>query len=131
MKFALSIWNGRIAPVFDVSQRLVIYEAERDTITAAREITLSNHEQKNKAEQLANLRIETLICGALSRCLADCLLHYNIKTIPFIAGGMEEVAAAFLKGALPSAPYCMPGCCGRGRRHRGGTSRLRRNLWRL
>ena len=59
-----------------------------------------------------------LVCGAISRPLAEKALAAGIKVIPFVAGDVEEVIEARLQGELPSSALAMPGCLGRRERFR-------------
>lgn len=120
MKLALAVWNGRVSPVFDAAGHLLVLEAEGDRIVRRREEDLAADEPHHKAARLAELGVETLICGAVSRPLAEMIAARGVRLIPFVAGGTDEVVAAFLAGALPAPDLTMPGCCGRRMRFRGG-----------
>jgi predicted Fe-Mo cluster-binding NifX family protein len=112
---AITAWDGRIAPVFDVTrQATVLTLADGRETAARRELTLAA-DPVAKVVQLAEAGIETLLCGAISQPIADLLAARNIKVIPFLAGNDDDVLAAFLKGKLPTAAFAMPGCCGRRR----------------
>lgn len=119
MKIALSILNNRIAPVFDVSRSFAILTIEHGHVVDRREINPGPHEWGNRAGQLAGMKVEVLICGALSRELADSLALHHIQVFSFIAGRQEEVVSAYLQGILPHPALSMPGCCGQRRRYRG------------
>jgi len=133
-KVALTVWNGRISPVFDVSQEILVLDIEGDAVTARRNETVTETEPFSRVKKLTDLTIETLICGAISRSLAWALSAHVIQVIPFVAGDIEEVIEAFLADKLPNQKMAMPGCRGvhgpfRGRRrgsHRGphGGSRI-------
>ena len=114
MRAALAIWNGRISPVFDVSRQILVLDIENGTIVAKNEEMLDD-DPVRKAGTLARLKVETLLCGAISRPLSDILASYGIRIIPFIAGDSDEVILAYLAGDLPNPLMSMPGCCGRRR----------------
>ena len=121
MKLALAVWNGRISPVFDAAGHLLVLEVEKGQVVSRQEHGMGTDEPFQKTARLAELGVETLVCGAVSRPLAEMIAARGIRLIPFVAGGTEEVLAAFLAGALPSPDMAMPGCCGRRMRHgRGG-----------
>lgn len=114
MKIALAVWEGRISPVFDVSRQVLILTIENESVAGSREEVIANEEPVYKASRLAEMNVQTLICGAVSRPLANMLAAYGIRTIPFTAGKVEDVIAAYLAGSLPNPEMSMPGCC---RRH--------------
>ncbi|MEW5803302.1 MAG: NifB/NifX family molybdenum-iron cluster-binding protein [bacterium] len=112
MRAALAIWNERISPVFDVSRQILVLDIENGKILARREETLDD-DPVRKAGSLARLKVETLLCGAISKPLAGILAAYGIRTISFISGNCDEVILAFLAGDLPNPQMAMPGCHGR------------------
>lgn len=120
MKAAFAVWSGRISPVFDVSQRLLVVDVQNGRIVARQEEPLLDEHPVGKVRRLVQLGIETLVCGAVSAHLADLARLQGIRMIPFTAGEVEEVLRAYLSGTLPRRELTMPGCCNRRRRFRGG-----------
>lgn len=120
MKVALSVWKGRISPVFDVSRRILVLDIRRGVVTGRKEETLVEDDPVRKAGQLSEWGVRKLICGAISRPLAGLIAAHGIRMVPFVAGNAEEVIEAFLAGELPNRRMVMPGCCGRQSRFRGG-----------
>jgi predicted Fe-Mo cluster-binding NifX family protein len=127
MKVALTVWNGRISPVFDVSRQMTLLDIKEGLVKARRDVPLQPGEATWRVEQLASLKVETLICGAISRPLSAMLAARGIRVIPFVAGGAEDVVRAYLGGFLPGPAWSMPGCGGRRRRFRGGRWQGRAN----
>lgn len=126
MKVALTIWNGRISPVFDVSREaIVVHIAGGRAVSSTREL-LAADDHFVRVEQLAEIGVETLICGAVSEPLSRALSARGIRVIGFVAGDVETVLAAFLAGDLPSPELSMPGCCGHPRRRRRRMNHRRR-----
>jgi len=119
MKVALATWNGRISPVFDVARQVLLLDVQNNRVVARHEETLPGIEPQAQAGRLAMLAPHTLICGAISQPMADLLAAKNIRVIPFTAGTVAEVVAAWLARTLPNPSLAMPGCCGRRGRFRG------------
>lgn len=111
MKVALSVWNGRISPVFDVSRNILILKIDHGAVTERREETFEENDPVRKAGKLLEWNVRKLLCGAISRPLAGLFAAYGIRTIPFLAGDAEEVIGAYLSGKLPNRRLAMPGCC--------------------
>jgi len=118
MKVALSVFNGRISPVFDVSRQLLVLDLGDGGVMAREEASFEHDDPMHRTSRLAGLKVDTLICGAISRQLASSINACGIRMIPFIAGDIEEVIDAFLSNGLPAPELAMPGCRGQGRRHR-------------
>ncbi len=115
MKMAVSIWNGRIAPVFDVSRHLVVVEIVRGVIQQRYEDSL-DEDLSRKIEKIAADNIRLLVCGAISQSVAEMLAIRDIRIIPFVSGDVDEVIHACLENQLDHPRFVMPGCCRRGRR---------------
>ncbi|MFW6369129.1 MAG: NifB/NifX family molybdenum-iron cluster-binding protein [Myxococcota bacterium] len=122
-KVALTIWNGRMSPVFDVSREALILTLERGTLVERQRANIETPCAEHKVDRLEELGVGTLICGAISAPLHQHLRARGVKVIAFVAGEIEEVVSCFLDGGLPSPQLSMPGCCGRQRRFRGGRGR--------
>jgi len=120
MRVAIPFWNDRVSPVFDASRRLVVVDVEDGLERARHQETLQEEFPTRRARQLAQLGVNVLICGAISRPLATLLAASGITVIPWTAGPVDEVLAAYLAGRLPDPRWMMPGCGGRQQRHRGG-----------
>lgn len=124
MKIALSYWNGRIAPVFDVSARcLIIDRAEAgrlmDPEPHGSMLSFSDNSPEAKTAILKGAGVGLLLCGALSSEYQASLLDAEIEVIPFVSGPVDRVCAAWAKGALENESFSMPGCsCPRRRRCR-------------
>jgi predicted Fe-Mo cluster-binding NifX family protein len=121
MKAAFSVWDNRIAPVFDVARQLHLVEAKSGRIVSETEEAFADDFPLRKAMLLAELGIDILICGAISRSLAETIATYGIRVIPFVAGELGDVKCAWLSGGEDIRRFAMPGCCGR--RKRGSRSR--------
>lgn len=120
MKAAFSVWNDRIAPVFDVAGHLRLVEIEDGKVVRETDAILPEQLPSRRALRLAELGVDTLVCGAISRPLHDLVAGYGIAVVPFVAGDLREVLQAWLAGALHGEAFAMPGCFGRGRLRRGG-----------
>jgi predicted Fe-Mo cluster-binding NifX family protein len=119
MRIAIPSWNDRVSPVFDAARRLVVVDIENGLERARHQESLQEELPTRRARQLAQLGVNVLICGAISRLLAALLAASGITLIPWTAGPVDEVLTAYLAGRLPDPRWTMPGCGGR-RRHRGG-----------
>lgn len=119
MKMAITTWNNRIAPVFDVAGNVYIVDASDNTSGGAS--TSLPQAPFAKIDSLLRAGVEVLVCGAISRPLLRSAQGAGLKVVPFVSGSVEEVLAAWSAGTLEAAARTMPGCgCNqRGRRKRG------------
>lgn len=116
LKAAIPVWNGRIAPVFDVARRVCLVEAQSGQMVTENEILLPDGEPRAKLLRLMELGTEVLICGAISRPIQTMATAYGIQLIPFVAGELDVIKNAWLSGTPLPERFAMPGCCGCGQR---------------
>lgn len=118
MKLAVSIWNGRVAPVFDVSERCMIIDADNGE-APGQCLGFPGWSAGEKASFLEQRGVGTLVCGAISTEYADALGEHGIESLSFIAGPVDGVVEAWKSGTLERSDFSMPGCgCPRRRRCR-------------
>lgn len=118
-KAAFATWNDRIAPVFDVACEVHLIDADGGKIVGDSLERLSSDLPAQRALRLAELGVDTLVCGGISRGLLSMITGYGIRVIPFIAGDLRVVVQAWLGGKLNGDAFAMPGCWGGGRRRAG------------
>jgi predicted Fe-Mo cluster-binding NifX family protein len=120
MKAALTVWQGRVSPVFDVSREVLVLTIEDGAVGPRSTESIDTPTAAKKIDRLVEMGVETLICGAISEPLHHELTVRGVKVIGFVAGEIAEVVEGFLAGTLPTPLLSMPGCCGRQNRFRKG-----------
>lgn len=110
MKIALTVWNERIAPVFDVSGQLLILETANGQIINEVIIDFQQESLTDKVSYLQTLAVCQLICGAISCQAQELAEKCGIKVYAFIAGDCREVINAWLENRLEQGDFAMPGC---------------------
>lgn len=118
MKVAFSVWNGRIAPVFDVAGTVVIRKIVDGVVESQKTIPVSTDNHEEKIATLVDIGVTDIICGALSRRFQLFIESKGIKVIPFISGDIDKVSTAFSENKLDSS-FSMPGCAKREGQGRG------------
>ncbi len=128
MKSGITIWNDRIAPVFDVAGKVLVLDANDPTATA--ETQALPQSPFAKIESLAQSGVKVLICGAISRPLLRTACAAGLKVVPFVAGNVDEVIHALRSGDIETVAGTMPGCgCQqRGRQNQTGAGQPRRGI---
>ncbi len=124
---AFAAWQDRVAPVFDVAQQLLLVDAIAGEITAETRTDFADAMPTGRVLHLAELGVDVLVCGAISRPLTVMVAAQGIRLIPFVAGPLDRIVSAWLRNGLATNRFAMPGCCGwpRGRGPRwsaGGTT---------
>jgi len=124
MKIAISIYDGNVSNVFDFAHRLLLVDIENDKELNRSDVELKNQSLPQRANQLKALGVDVLICGAISRALANMVTASGIEVLPYVTGHVDNVLGAYLTGQLVRPQFSMPGCWpgarkGFGRRRRG------------
>ena len=86
MKIAIPVWDGKISPVLDTASRLVIFNVEEKKATWQDEAYLQGIDFVQKCSRIKELRVDLLICGAVSQHFGMMLVDSGIRIIPWIAG---------------------------------------------
>jgi predicted Fe-Mo cluster-binding NifX family protein len=110
MKIAVSVWEGRVSPVFDTASRLLVLDVEQSGEASRFEVFLDEQTCSRKCSRIQVLGVEVLICGAISRYFQGILTASGICVIPWICGAASEVVNAYMDGTLSQPRYLMPGC---------------------
>jgi predicted Fe-Mo cluster-binding NifX family protein len=109
MKIAIPVWEDRISPLFDVARQLLVVEVEDGNKSMRNKVLLENGWPSNRVSQMADLGIEVLICGGISRLLIDRLHTSGIAVISQIKGEPDQVLEGYLRGDIDSPRFAMPG----------------------
>ena len=123
MKIAVSVWEGRVSPVFDTASRLLVLDMEGEREQSNFEMYLDDQTLTRKCSRIQVLGVDVLICGAISRYFQGILTSSGIRVIPWVCGSKKEVVEAYMEGNLLHSRFLMPGCSRkRGERCRKGTA---------
>ncbi|NCD33557.1 MAG: hypothetical protein EOL87_09105 [Spartobacteria bacterium] len=127
MKLLLTIWNQRIAPVFDVAGTGELVTIDKGIITAKQIVALPGDVLAQKVRYIAQLGVDELICGAISRPAEFALRALNIPVAGFVTGDIDTVIDGWLHNRLNEPHFIMPGCGQRRRCHGQHGARCRHN----
>lgn len=125
MRVAIPAYSGRISPVFDAAQHLLIIDILNGEERDRNALVMQEPESLRRARWVAGLGVNVLICGAISWPLAALLESAGVRVISRKCGPVEEVLRVFMSGGLSEDAFVMPGCRGRRRRKKGGRRGVR------
>jgi len=124
MKVAVPNWQGRVSPVFDVAEHIVLVYLDNNEDGSRRTENLGSTSPHERARRLAELGVNVLVCGAISWPLEALLAANGVRVIPLVCGEVKDIVQALRDGTLDSERFAMPGCCRKrrraGQRRRGG-----------
>ena len=122
MLIAIPVLQERISPVLDTAARLLLITRRRGKEVARREFVLGPLPLEGLARSVAELRVDVLLCAALSEPLLRALERRGVRVKPHLCGEVESVLRAFDCGQLRRDEFRMPGCCHRRRVARNNKS---------
>jgi predicted Fe-Mo cluster-binding NifX family protein len=118
---AITVWQGRISPVFDVAEEILLCKVLPDGSMSRKTISAGEGSVYQKLELLLKHKVNVLVCGAISK-FAEDLVSAHIRIHSFRSGDLEDIVAAICADSISDERFSMPGCRCR-RRQRNGTSR--------
>ena len=110
MKLAIPIYNSNVSNVFDFAHRLLLVEIENGKEANRSEVALNSPLLPQRVGQLKNIEVDVLVCGAISRVLANMVTTSGIQVLPYVTGSIDDVLKAYLAGQLVKPEFAMPGC---------------------
>ena len=110
MRIAVPIWNDKVSPVFDTASRLLIIETKDLNELARFKTYFYEKDLSRRCFRIQELKVNILICGAISRSFSMILMSAGIKIISGISGKVEDVLSAYLHDTLSNPKFLMPGC---------------------
>lgn len=120
MKIAIPTWKKRVSPVLDTAGTLLVVDVEKGREVDRAVKPLRETTMVLRCARIRRLNIHTLLCGAVSRPLAEMLAAAGMTILPWISGQVEEVLDAYLSGNLTHPRFHMPGCGKHFDRHGSG-----------
>jgi len=124
MKIAIPVYRDNVSNVFDFAHRLLLVDIETAKVVERCEVELKAESLPQRAGRLKKLEVDVLICGAISRVLANMITASGVQLLPYVTGSVDDVLQAYLNGQLVQSQFTMPGCWpgarkGFGHRRRG------------
>jgi predicted Fe-Mo cluster-binding NifX family protein len=109
MKTAFAVWNNRIAPVFDVSRHVIIVDSQTVGDITRNPVPLTGEQPLEKVQELSELGVDNLVCGAVSRALQAALRARGIRVVAYVAGDVRDIIDAWRQQNFEAQVYAMPG----------------------
>ncbi|MBN2160134.1 MAG: hypothetical protein JW807_12120 [Spirochaetes bacterium] len=123
---ALPVYQERVSPLMDVSSKYAIYETIDGVIQHRSDISLAASGELQRVEKLKELGVTTIICGAVSCCVADMIVEKGMRLLPMIYGSIDEIVEKYLNHTLSSDGQSTADSACRGKKRRKQCSGERR-----
>ncbi len=128
MKTAISVYEQRIAPVFDTARDFLMLSNGQKMALSKSTGSIQDDGIGGMIQWLLDNEVKTLVCGAISLPFQGVLTDSGITLVSFVCGDVEEIVKALSEGDIARFAFSMPGCCGR--RRGCGSGRGRRGRFR-
>lgn len=109
-RIAIAVWDDCVSNVLDFAHQLLLIDVAENKGTNRTRIPFAWQATQQQVMQWAELNVDVLICGTLSRSLASMLMATRMEVIPFVTGPVDEVLSAYLNGHLDQSKFLQPGC---------------------
>jgi predicted Fe-Mo cluster-binding NifX family protein len=110
MQVALTVWEGRISPLCDVTRMLLVVHIQDGRVADRRQEPFDFESALSRAARLSDMGVDVLICGGITNFFANAIEALGVQIIPFSAGPVDAVLEAYLTGKIHRRKYRMPGC---------------------
>ncbi len=110
MLIAVPSCQGRVSPVLDTASRLLVVRRRRGREVDRKEFALGALSVEALARSVAELRVDVLLCAAVSEPLRLALTRFGVRVEPHLCGEVEALLRAFCAGNCRRAQFRMPGC---------------------
>lgn len=117
MRIAIPTRVGCVSSTFDFARMLMVVDMENGRETGRSQVRLPSESVIRRAGRLKDLQVDVLICGAVSRVLAQSVAGFGIQILPYVTGGTDEVLEAYKSGQLAKPRFMLP-CAWPGARRR-------------
>lgn len=117
MALAIAVWGDQVSTTLDFARALRVSEVEGGREISRREVPLSDEPAARRARSMRDMGVGVVLCGAVSRPLAEALSRAGVQVVPHVSGPVDEVLGAYLCGRLSEPRFMQPGC-GPGARRR-------------
>jgi len=107
---AIPISQERISPLLDAAACLLLVTRQRGKEAARRRFVLNPLSPVELARSVAEMRVDVLLCAALSEELRRELERRGVQVKPHLCGDIEAVLQAFCDDRLNRLEFRMPGC---------------------
>lgn len=115
---AMPIFEERISPLLDVSERFVLYEINDGAVTQKVIISINAENERVRMLRLKELGVGVIISGAVSRYMCHIISETGIRHIPWISGPVDVAINSYINDSLQSVLPGNGSCGGMMRRRR-------------
>ena len=100
MKIAIPRFGERVAPCFEYSATIAVFEIRKKRIVGQTDFTLQSTNSFDRLRLLKDQGVEVLICGGIQDRFEDMVKANGIQVVSWVSGDVESLLSQFLEGRL-------------------------------
>ena len=100
MKVAVPLFGSRVSPRFDCAQIVLVLTVDAGDGTQRQELVASSWAPHERINRLAELGVETVICGGIDWWSAQSLQAAGITVYHSVTGEVDQALASLKRGEL-------------------------------
>ena len=102
MRIAIPRYEDEVAPCFDYSVTIVIFDIVNRRIVDEKEYTLSSQWAVDRIRLLRDQKVDVLICGGIQDRFEDMVRGNGMELISWVSGKVEDLLEQYLNKTLTS-----------------------------
>lgn len=96
MTTAIALFGSRISPRFDCAQEFMLITSSECAVTEQHTETIREHMPIMKVRRLADLKVDTLICGGIDESSREHLRSCGIKVLANMKGEAGVAVSSYI-----------------------------------
>ena len=101
---AIALFGERISPRFDCTQAFKLITSSKSAITEQHTETIRDHMPIMKVRRLADLKVDTLICGGIDESTREDLHACGIKVLDNLKGKVDDAVSSYITSPRSELP---------------------------
>jgi len=93
---AIALFGERISPRFDCTLNFMLITSSESAITEQHTETIRDHMPLMKVRRLAELKVDTLLCGGVDGASREDLRAHGIKVLANLKGEVNDAIASYI-----------------------------------
>jgi len=102
MRYGVPLLGERVAPRCTYADSVILLVLRRDKVCTEEKVSFSGHNLFDLRELLSEYRVDTLICGGISRDNKEFLQARRVEIIDNVACTIDEIVEAITDGSIES-----------------------------
>ena len=100
MKVAIPRFEENVAPCFEYSATITIFEIENRRVIDQTDFTLRSRDVLDRVRLLRDQGVDILICGGVQDRFEDLVTASGVRCISWVTGAVDDLLDMYVQGKL-------------------------------